>query len=157
MNNFDSAEVEDIQPNEFLPFSIPRRVPKWVTGFFLFIANTLNYNPQNEVLTVHDKWIKYEVDHWELYQKHGKPRKPRQPKVQPNLIKENEDVDGMQIVNDDNSSEPPTKRKRGVRRAKLKSHINTLRKLAETLPEHMKGPLCSELDDLEREVEQDDE
>jgi len=60
-----------------LPFTVPTKVPRWVCGFPQFLKLELGIEDENLVI-MHDTWLKYETMYWKHYRQSAKPRKQNQ-------------------------------------------------------------------------------
>lgn len=87
-----------------LPFTIPKRVPKWVVEFPRWIRGTGTNDPNLDILET--TWTQYQGTHWESFQSFGKTRKrkERDDIVLPTA----EDIRDNEILDLDNLSQPTT-------------------------------------------------
>jgi hypothetical protein len=140
-------------PKETLPFAVPKKVPRWVLGFPNFLKNELQVDDP-DVITVHDSWLRFETQYWELYHKKGKPRQPRKKKDPESDSISNPELDGDTNGPTDGTDEPPAKQSKvrlDVRvKNKWKQRFERLRKIAR---EHAIAALESEVNDMEKDLD----
>lgn len=104
----DEDSAVSVPVCESLTFCIPKRTPKWVTGFPDFLDNVLHIGDPN-IKIMKDTWLQYERQYWDTFQARGKPRKKREKK-EPATLEGN-------VIDVPESEKPPPKVHPSVRSA----------------------------------------
>ena len=127
-------------------------------GFPGFLRDELRIDDQ-DVVTLHDSWLRYETQHWQLYHERGKPRKPRKkPDPAPeSSIPDPFDGDGGSRPDDGPLGDEPPAKQAKTRldsrvRSKWRKRFERLRKIAR---EHAIKELETEVNDMEHDLDEE--